>query len=97
MQRVFNVYSDPGHGWARIPLRVIYDLHLENRISGYSYQRGMYAYLEEDCDLSLFIQAYRDRTGQDPQFNEASTNKYSKIRGYMHYAPPNPPQKTSTI
>lgn len=91
MQKTFNVYSDPGHGWARVPLTVLHYLGIENDITSYSYQRGLYAYLEEDCDLSLFIKAFRERTGSNPVFRETSTDRYSKIRGYSQYRAPKPP------
>lgn len=85
MQKTFNVYADPGHAWARVPRGLLSTLGIEQRVTPYSYQRGQYAYLEEDCDLSLFIQAYRQHTGRDPAFRESHTDKYSKIRGYASY------------
>lgn len=85
MQKIFNVYSDPGHGWVRVPRPVLSALGIADRVTHYSYQRGNFAYLEEDCDMSLFIQAYRAHTGINPLFREQSTNKYSKIRGYDRY------------
>ena len=85
MQKVFQVYCDPGHAWAKVPLKVLDSLGIRERVSHYSYARKDYAYLEEDCDLSLFIKAFRDKMGIDPKFREYSGNKYSKIRGYNHY------------
>jgi hypothetical protein len=85
MQKVYNVYADPGHAWAKVPFKVLYALGIAEKISSYSYVRNGYAYLEEDCDLSTFIVAFREKTGLDPKFMESWTNKYSKIRGYNSY------------
>ncbi len=85
MQKVFQVFSDPGHGWAKVPFKVLESLGIRDKVTHYSYMRKDYAYLEEDCDLSLFVNAYRLKSGSDPKFKEYSGNKYSKIRGYDHY------------
>ncbi len=49
--------SDPGHGWLRVPLADIVALGIEGDISPYSFIDGRYAYLEEDCDYTVFIDA----------------------------------------
>ncbi|MCP4420271.1 MAG: hypothetical protein GY805_27005 [Chloroflexi bacterium] len=49
--------SDPGHGWLRVPLKDIAALGIEGDISPYSFIDGRYAYLEEDCDYTVFIDA----------------------------------------
>jgi hypothetical protein len=49
--------SDPGHGWLRVPLKDIAALRIEEDISPYSFIDGRYAYLEEDCDYTIFINA----------------------------------------
>jgi hypothetical protein len=48
---------DPGHGWLRVPLADIAALRIEEDISPYSFIDGRYAYLEEDCDYTVFINA----------------------------------------
>jgi hypothetical protein len=50
--------------------------------------KGDLAYLEEDCDLSLFVKVMRDR-GVEPRFRDHIANKRSKIRGYDNYHRPN--------
>ena len=88
------IYSDSGHGWAKVARKLIDQLQLS--ISSYSYQRGAYVYLEEDCDLSKFCVAYEREitTYSEPlkrwvvkpiTFKELHTNKTSKIRGYESY------------
>lgn len=49
--------SDPGHGWLRVPLADIAALGIEEDISPYSFIDGHFAYLEEDCDYTVFIDA----------------------------------------
>jgi len=82
-----TVYSDPGHAWGKVSLSKLAQLDLIDRISSCSFLRGKFAYLEEDCDLSLFILAMRDR-GQDVSFNEQNRRSGdSVIRSYDHYSP----------
>jgi hypothetical protein len=80
----FNFYSDPGHGWVRVHKSLLNKLGIENLISPYSYMRGDYAYLEEDCDLGVLIKALEARFIPFA-FNESHTNKNSKIRSYESY------------
>ncbi|MCP4420748.1 MAG: hypothetical protein GY805_29415, partial [Chloroflexi bacterium] len=49
--------SDPGHGWLRVPLADIAALGIEEDISPFSFIDGRYAYLEEDYDCTVFIDA----------------------------------------
>ena len=79
-----HVYTDPGHGWASVPMSLLVDLGIDNKVSTYSYQRGKRAYLEEDCDLSLLIGALRER-GVTPEWVEHHTDRRSPIRSYDHY------------
>lgn len=52
--------SDPGHGWLEVPVGLLAKLGIADQISPYSYQRKDVAYLEEDCDLSVFMAAARN-------------------------------------
>ena len=81
---IFNVYSDPGHAWCKVSRFLIEDLGIADEITTFSYQRGEYVYLEEDCDLSTFIKALR-ATGRTIRFYEYHTDKQSKIRSYARY------------
>ena len=82
----FNSYSDPGHGWTRVPRKLLDKLGIEDKITPYSRQRGDYAYLEEDCDLALFCSTLRAR-GIEPEFRHYSTDRTSKIRSYVSFRP----------
>ena len=79
-----NFYQDPGHGWLAVPLPLLEQLGILDKVSGYSYMRGTMAHLEEDCDYSLFAAAMRE-AGKVFTVREHHTNKRSKIRGYCRY------------
>lgn len=81
-----NFYSDPGHGWLAVPLTLLQELGLLDKISSYSYMRGKLAHLEEDCDCSLFLAAMR-AAGREVKIREHSCSRYSRIRCYSHYSP----------
>lgn len=87
MKPFFSFYADAGHGWLRVPKHLLVELGIADRITAFSYQRGDYAYLEEDVDLSIFLTAMRQR-GIEPEFLEHHS-EYSRIRGYesYHYEP----------
>ena len=58
-------HDDPGHGWLQVPIRLLVDLHLVDRISICSYMYDKIAYLEAFCTLwSLNIQ--RSRSISEP-------------------------------
>ena len=77
----FNYYMDPGHGWLKVPISLLKELGIESRITVYSYRRGDYAYLEEDCDAPAFMNAMEAR-GDPVVFDEEIADRSSKIRGY---------------
>ena len=84
MQKVFNFFQDPGHGWVKVPIKILEELGIEKKISTYSYYRNGNAYLEEDGDLSLFMSRMRE-TKNETIFEGFFTNGTSKIRNYEYY------------
>lgn len=52
-------YSDPSHGWLRVPTKLVKELGVFDRVSEYSFvsESGRYLYLEEDCDAALVLNA----------------------------------------
>lgn len=83
--RKITIYHDPGHSWAKVPVAILTELKIADRITRYSYRRGAYAYLEEDCDLATFVWAYREKHGKNPEFIEKCSNRDSRIRSYPSY------------
>lgn len=83
---VLDFYEDPGHGWLAVPLALLARLDLLDKVSSYSYMRGRFAHLEEDCDYSLFALAMRD-AGLSFTVRQRRTDNRSRIRNYCHYSP----------
>lgn len=77
----FKKYDDPGHGYFAIKKAYLHKLGIAEKISSYSYEKGATAYLEEDCDGSLFIDTLVAK--KIPFTIEYKhTNKSSPIRSY---------------
>lgn len=82
IKKSYQMFCDPGHGWLRVKRSELDALGITNKISGYSYQKGIYAYLEEDCDASLFIK----HVGiANMSIKEHYSIGYSKIRNYEYF------------
>ena len=77
-------YADPGHGWVAVKRKMLHDLGIADKISEYSYQKGLTVYLEEDMDLGTLLTALGDHT-IGVKFKEKHTNRYSPIRNYERY------------
>ena len=81
MQKSFMFYSDPQHGWLRVPLANLRGVGVSlDMLSHYSYRKGDTIYLEEDCDAGVFIKAYRRINGNSPTFKDSYRNSPSHIR-----------------
>ncbi len=89
--RVYQCYSDPGHGWARVPMSDIIALGIANKITPYSYMRGSWAYLEEDCDASTLVRACEAQGIAVTFKSHATCDRPSSIRNYDSYRSPVPP------
>ena len=84
--RKFTYFTDPGHGWLKVPLKILKDLEIEKDITHYSYQKGDFVYLEEDCDMTSFINKFQEEFGENSiEVRQAHTNRTSKIRSYDSY------------
>ena len=80
--QTYTYHNDPGHGWVEVPLTEIKRLGL--KISPYSYRWGPMAYLEEDCDYTLWAEAKR-AAGEEFAVREIYMNDYSPIREYRSF------------
>lgn len=81
----FKIYSDYGHGWIAVKKSVLAELDIADQISNFSYTKGQTAYLEEDCDGTLFARRFKDITGAWPDFEEVDHGERSPIRNYQQY------------
>jgi hypothetical protein len=79
----YTYHQDPGHGWIEVPLSEVDRLGI--RPSPYSYRTDEAAYLEEDCDAGLFIEAKKAK-GEPYQFREVHSNRDSFIRNLNRFA-----------
>jgi hypothetical protein len=77
-------FADPAHGWGEVPISLIQELGIADKISQYSYMKGDKAYLEEDCDLSVLMNALEDQ-GITANFVEVWTNNDSPVRRYQSF------------
>lgn len=67
--KTYDFISDPGHGWLKVPMMDLMASGVSNQISDFSYQTREFAFLEEDCDAGIFIEAEKAR-GVQIKFNE---------------------------
>lgn len=68
-EHTYDFISDPGHGWLKVPYAHVLWFGIQDDVSGYSYLYKEYAYLEEDADATLFMNAAK-RAQWDIKFNE---------------------------
>lgn len=76
-------FEDPRHGWYAIEKDFLKVLNIADKISGCSYQKGNLAYLEEDCDASLLLDAM-DKAGIEYTVQYVYQEN-TPIRGYRIY------------
>ena len=86
MQKVFGFHSDAGHGWLRVRTSHLKFLGLADKITGYSYlsKDGRTAFLEEDCDATLFMETMK-RNGFDVVVKSHNDGDRSPIRGLPRF------------
>lgn len=77
-------HTDAGHGWLKVNRADIDALGIAHQISPYSYQRGDAAFLEEDCDASLFMDAAK-AAGYILNMTGKNCAGYSAIRQYERF------------
>lgn len=77
-------HEDPGHGWLQVEMSELVRLNLQNRITRYSYCDGDRVYLEEDCDMSLFLLT-KEKQGEKFVIVYRHTDGDHKIRNMMSY------------
>ena len=76
--------TDPGHGWLEVPMSLIRDMGIAGSISRYSYRFGDMAYLEEDCDASMFMR-FAEHTGYKIEVEHLEQDP-TPIRNYQRFA-----------
>ena len=79
-----DVYNDPGHGWIKVPVKLLTQLKIVKQITAYSYIYRNFAFLEEDQDAFTLISAL-NKEEIKYKFREHNSNRYSKIRNYPKF------------
>lgn len=82
--RKLTFFSDPRHGWLRVPKSLLKKVGVEDQITPYSYESKTYAYLEEDKDAGTFMKAC-DEKGIKLDIVEKVTNDDASCRRYDSY------------
>lgn len=67
ISKAYTFWADPGHGWLAVPAAEIRELGIKPSCFSYGVGGGGMIYLEEDCDLGLFMRA----KGLTPETSEA--------------------------
>lgn len=57
--RTLRYITGPGHGWLKVHHRLVRRVGIADKVSKYSFMSptGRFAFLEEDCDMPLFLNA----------------------------------------
>jgi hypothetical protein len=84
--KAYAYIQDPGHGWIEVRRSELVALGISGKISAYSYRDFQVAYLEEDRDAGLWVDAWCD-LGVDvrPLIRSKHVSRESKIRSYPRY------------
>ena len=53
--KTITIYSDPGHAWAKVSKADKAFQAIRDKVSNFSYETTTHVFLEEDCDLKLYI------------------------------------------
>jgi hypothetical protein len=72
-------HTDPAHGWLEVKRSDLIALGIEDKITGFSYEKGAKAYLEEDCDMPAYLHAAL-AAGWNATFEALHSNSDSFIR-----------------
>lgn len=82
----YKFFADAGHGWLKVPTIELINLKIAHKITPYSYQKGDFTYLEEDCDLTCFEQKKKERNESLEYKEHVCLQRQSRIRTYDWYA-----------
>jgi hypothetical protein len=81
----YTYHTDPGHGWLEVSLDELDLLGIRSEVSCYSYIKGDKAYLEEDCDMELFMNAMEAKGVNVKLAHINEPTKDSIIRSYRRF------------
>ena len=64
MIKTIKHFVVPGHGWYKVSRKDLFKMDILDKISSFSYQKGDWVYLEEDCDATIFFDKYKELFGE---------------------------------
>ena len=82
---VRKFHEDPGHGWLCVKIAELEALGIADKITGFSYMRKQSAYLEEDTDLTTYINALKSRGYELETVKGKIFNKDHPIKRFESY------------
>jgi hypothetical protein len=81
----YTYHTDPGHGWLEVGIDELLVLGIADQISSYSYMNAGKAYLEEDCDMALFMNTMEAKGVNVKLAHINEPRNDSVIRSYRRY------------
>jgi len=84
-RKLYRFHSDPGHGWLEVNLQELWDLDIHEKVSHFSYEKLGTVYLEEDCDATLFFEAYKKLNGHFPEIEEVMHDNKAPFRNFPRF------------
>ena len=86
MIKTIKHFVDPGHGWYKVSRKLLRKMNLLDKISSFSYQKGDWVYLEEDCDATIFFDRYKELFGEiQIRVTTNIADNMSSIRYYENF------------
>jgi hypothetical protein len=87
MDKVFIKHNDAAHGWLEVSYKDITDLNIQNEISEFSYINKTIesVFLEEDCDMTLFMKAYKNKYKKGIVYCTEDNYEIHPIRNLPNY------------
>lgn len=82
--KTYKFIEDPGHGWLEVEVSELQRFNLQQQISAFSYAKGDKVYLEEDCDMPIFLRAKR-AAGEEYETRRIYQEN-TPIRGYQSWS-----------
>jgi len=77
-------HADPSRGWLEVDFADLDALNITAQVSRYSYHSGSRAFLEEDCDAGLYLDAAK-ANGWNVNITEKYTNGDSFVRNLSRF------------
>ena len=87
MKKQFTFHEDAAHRWLEVSYQDVTDVDIHNEISEFSYINRFLEkiYLEEDCDYTLFMNAFKNKYGYKPLEVNGRYHEISPIRDLPRY------------